>query len=300
MRENKNNRILWIISFVVICSFWILLGSTLINIYSKTSYLLDKNGHFFNTEIYNYIGANIPFLSMWLGFYFCFKYINNIKFSKLINNSGKINSSLFINTFIFSFIFLICIVIIGALFNFYTLEFIQNKWKQRLILFIITLILTPLQVIGEEILFRGLLLKIFIKDYDRFKNKKHSLSLSILVSIIVGLIFILPHLFNPEVDAYFFSAIIYYFLFGSLATFSILITSSLEIPIAIHLANNFIITFFSTYENSALASIPLFIEKNELPISKYYETFGLLILFIIVGIKNRDKLKSYFKIENKM
>lgn len=299
MRDTKNNRILWALSFVVICAFWILLGSTLINIYSKTSYLLDKNGVFFNTEIYNYIGANIPFLSMWLGFYFCFKYINNIKFSKLINNSGKINLPLFTKTFIFSFIFLIFITVLGAVFNLYTLEFIQNKWKERIILFFITLLLTPLQVVAEEILFRGVLLKIIIKDYDRFKNKKHGLALSIIISIIIGLIFIIPHLFNPEVDASFFSAITYYFIFGSFATFSIFITNSLEISIAIHLANNFVITFFSTYENSALASIPLFIERNELPIAKYFETFGLILLFIIIGIKNKQKLKSYLKIENK-
>jgi uncharacterized BrkB/YihY/UPF0761 family membrane protein len=121
MKENKNYRILWIISFFVIVSFWLLLGSTLINIYSNLSYYLDKNNIFFNSEIYNYIGANIPFLSMWLGFYFCFKYINNIKISKLINSKTSIDVKLFTRVFIFSITFFIVVILIGALLNLYDL-----------------------------------------------------------------------------------------------------------------------------------------------------------------------------------
>jgi hypothetical protein len=110
---------------------------------------------------------------------------------------------------------------------------------------------------------------------------------------LVGIIFIIPHLYNPEVDSNFISAISYYLLFGSLATFSILVTSGLEIAIAIHLANNFAITFFSTYENSALTSIPLFIERNEINGAKYFEVFCLLLLFVIIAIRERNKIKAY-------
>lgn len=297
MKENKNYRILWIISFFVIVSFWLLLGSTLINIYSNLSYSLDKNNIFFNSEIYNYIGANIPFLSMWLGFYFCFKYINNIKISKLINSKTSIDVKLFIRLFIISIIFFIVVILIGALLNLYDLEFIENKWIERLILIPITLILTPLQVIAEEILFRAVILKIIIKDYDALTNKKKTLLLSIIISLLIGIIFIIPHLYNPEVDSNFISAISYYLLFGSLATFSILVTSGLEIAIAIHLANNFAITFFSTYENSALTSIPLFIERNEINGAKYFEVFCLLLLFVIIAIRERNKIKAYLSIK---
>ncbi len=293
MKENKNYRILWIISFFVIVSFWLLLGSTLISIYSTLSYALDKNNIFFNSEIYNYIGANIPFLSMWLGFYFCFKYINNIKISKLINSRETININLFTRVFVFSIIFFIAVILIGAVLNLYDLEFIENKWLERLILIPITLLLTPLQVIGEELLFRAIILKIIIKDYDALKNKNKTLLLSILISLIVGIIFIIPHLYNPEVDSNFLSAISYYLLFGSLATFSIIATSGLEVAIAIHLANNFAITFISTYENSALTSIPLFIERNEIIGAKYFEVFCLLLLFVIIGIRERNTIKAY-------
>jgi membrane protease YdiL (CAAX protease family) len=293
MKQIKNNRVLWTTSFILIILFWILLGSSLINIYAKLLYRINGNNAFMKGELYQYIGANIPFISIWLGFYFCFKYINNIKLSKLINNKGTFDFQLFKKIFIFSICFFTVVITMGYFLKFYDLEFIKNNNIQRLILIPFTLILTPLQVIAEEILFRAILLKIFIKDYERFKNQKNALLYSIGISVVIGIIFVLPHLFNPEVDAYFISAIAYYFIFGSLATFSILVTGGLEISIAIHLANNFIITFFSTYENSALASIPLFIQTNEIPFTKYFETIALIVLFLIIGYKLRDRISNY-------
>ena len=173
----------------------------------------------------------------------------------------------------------------------YDFEYIRNKATERAVFIPFALVLTPFQVIAEEILFRAIILKIIIKEYDSLKNKKNSLFLSIFLSILIGLLFIVPHLFNPEINTYFLGAILYYFIFGSLATFSILITNGLEIAIAIHLANNFIITFFCTYDNPALTSVPLFIKINENPISSYYETFCLLLLFIIIALKTK-KIKK--------
>lgn len=300
MELHENNRFRWILSFFIIILFWILLGSSFINIYSSISLLFDKNKNFINTELYNYIGANIPFLCMWLGFYFSFKYINNIKLSKLSNSSNNFKFNKFYKILIFSLFYFIIIIIIGKFINLYNFEYIKNKTIERAIFIPFALILTPLQVIAEEILFRAIILKIIIKDYSLLKYKKNTLFLSIILSIFLGLLFIIPHLFNPELNTYFLGAILYYFIFGSLATFSILITNGLEIAIAIHLANNFIITFFCTYENSALTSIPLFIKTNENSISPYYEVFCLLLLFIIIAIKNKKIIKEYLFREKKI
>lgn len=297
MKKPTSNRLLWIISFFVITLFWLLLGSSIINIYSNVSFNLDKNNIFINSELYKYIGANLPFLSMWLGFYFAFKYINNIKFKSLINMDGIIDNTLFIKVFLFSFAFLVSAVLIGSFLNLYNLEFIKDKTVQRLLIIPFTLILTPLQVIGEEILFRAIIVKIFIGDYDTFKNRKNALFLSLLISILVGMVFVIPHLSNPEVNSYFIKAITYYFVFGSLATLSILFTSGLEIAIAIHLANNFVVTFFSTYENSALSSVPLFIKRNESPFATYFEIVCLIFLFIIIGYTQKSKIKEYLKVK---
>ena len=299
MELHENNRFRWILSFFIIILFWILLGSSFINIYSSISFLFDKNKNFINTELYNYIGSNIPFLCMWLGFYFCFKYINNIKLSKLSNSSNNFKFKMFYKILLFSIFYFIIIIIIGKLINLYNFEYIKNKAIERAIFIPFALFLTPLQVIAEEILFRAIILKIIIKDYDFLRNKKNSLFLSTILSIFLGLLFIVPHLLNPELNTYFLGAILYYFIFGSLATFSILITNGLEIAIAIHLANNFIITFFCTYKDSALTSVPLFIKTNENSISPYYEAFSLLFLFMIIALKNKKIIKEYLFRKNK-
>jgi len=299
MELHENNRFRWILSFFIIILFWILLGSSFINIYSSISFLFDKNKNFINTELYNYIGSNIPFLCMWLGFYFCFKYINNIKLSKLSNSSNNFKFKMFYKILLFSIFYFIIIIIIGKLINLYNFEYIKNKAIERAIFIPFALFLTPLQVIAEEILFRAIILKIIIKDYDFLRNKKNSLFLSTILSIFLGLLFIVPHLLNPELNTYFLGAILYYFIFGSLATFSILITNGLEIAIAIHLANNFIITFFCTYKDSALTAVPLFIKTNENPISPYYEAFSLLFLFMIIALKNKKIIKEYLFRKNK-
>lgn len=300
MELHENNRFRWILSFFIIILFWILLGSSFINIYSSISFLFDKNKIFINTELYNYIGSNIPFLCMWLGFYFSFKYINNIKLSKLSNSSNNFKFNRFYKILLFSIFYFILIIVIGKLINLYNFEYIKNKAIERAIFIPFALILTPLQVIAEEILFRAIILKIIIKDYSLLRYKKNTLFLSIILSIFLGLLFIVPHLFNPELNTYFLGAILYYFIFGSLATFSILVTNGLEMAIAIHLANNFIITFFFTYENSALTSVPLFIKTNENTISSYYEAFCLFLLFILLAIKNKKIIKEYLFGETKI
>jgi len=213
VREEKYNKLLWFTSFIIITTFWLFLGSSLINIYANITYTLDKNAIFFNTPLYTYIGINLPFLCILLGAYFCFKYINKIKIKEVINNSLKINISLLIYTLIISLGYLLIITLLGRLFKLYDLTYVYYKFSNRLIFIILALIFTPLQVFAEEILYRSVLINTFIRKYDRLKNYK--LIYSILLSLGLGIIFILPHLFNPEVNSDFISAILYYFIFGS-------------------------------------------------------------------------------------
>ncbi|MGD1821444.1 MAG: CPBP family intramembrane glutamic endopeptidase [Pleomorphochaeta sp.] len=291
MIENKNKRGLWITTFIIVIIFWLFLGSTIINLYANIIYSIDTNQIFFNSIIYNYIGVNLPFLCITLGFYFSFKYINKIHIVELINSSTKIDKPLFFKTLLVSLGYFILITIIGSLFNLYELKTIETTFTNRILFILLAIIFTPIQVLAEEVLFRSIIIKMIIKNYDALKNRK--LIYSVLFSFIVGFIFIIPHLSNPEISTNFISAILYYFIFGSFATFSILISNGLEIPIAIHLANNLLIALFCNYENSALPSFSLFLRINESSFSKYYEVITLILLFIIIGIHNKLKIVKY-------
>lgn len=293
MREEKYNKLLWLASFIIITLFWLLLGSSLINIYANIVYSIDTNSSFFNTILYNYIGINLPFFCILLGAYFCFKYINRIKIKEIVNNSSKINIKLLIYTLIISIGYLLFITILGKVFKFYDLKYLDYNLSTRIIFLILAIIITPLQVFAEELLYRSILINTFIRKYNGLKNKK--LSYSILLSLSIGAIFIIPHLYNPEVDSNLISAILYYFIFGSFATFSILVTNGIEIALSTHLANNLLIAIFCNYEVSALTSLSLFIKINETTFSQYYDIITLIGLFIIIGIINKKRIQEYIK-----
>jgi hypothetical protein len=294
MKEN-NNRLLWLASFIIILLFWILLGSIFINAFAYFSYKLDSNNIFYNSKLYHYILSNLPFIAMWLGFYFCFKYINKISLKKILNSSEVINKKLFLKVFLVSIIFFSLITFIGYWLNFYDLEYMKNQALIRLIFIPIALIITPLQVMAEEILFRAIILKIAVKEYGRVKYSKKPLLSAILISFFIGILFIIPHLSNPELQDNFLSSILYYFVFGAFATFTIIISEGLETAIAIHLANNFMIIYLCNYKDSALSSIPLFVKSNESIASKYFELTTLIILLFMISFILKDKIKDLNK-----
>ncbi len=293
MREEKYNKLLWLASFLIITMFWLFLGSTLINLYANIIYNIDKKSIFFDTVLYNYIGINLPFLSILLGSYFCFKYINKISIKELINNSLKVDLKLIKNTLIICLGYLLLISVLGKILDIYEINYVNYNFSKRLIFIIIALIFTPLQVFAEEILYRSVLINTFIGNYSSLKNK--NILYSIGLSIIIGIIFIFPHLFNPEVSSDFFSATLYYFIFGSFATLSILVTNGIEIAFSTHLANNILIAIFINYEESALTSLSFFIKTKETNFSKYYDIITLIILFIILSILNKKKIYEYIR-----
>ncbi|MGD1817616.1 MAG: type II CAAX prenyl endopeptidase Rce1 family protein [Pleomorphochaeta sp.] len=294
MKEN-NNRLLWLASFIIILLFWILLGSIFINAFAYFSYKVDSTNIFYNSKLYHYILSNLPFIAMWLGFYFCFKYINKISLKKVLNTSEIIDKRLFLKVFLVSIIFFSLMTFIGYWLNFYDLEYMRNQALIRLIFIPIALIITPLQVMAEEILFRAIILKIIVKDYGSVKYSKKPLLATILISVFIGILFILPHLSNPELQDNFLSSILYYLVFGAFATFTIIISEGLETAIAIHLANNFMIIYLCNYKDSALSSISLFVKSNESIASKYFELITLIILLFMISFILKDKIKDLIK-----
>lgn len=294
MNKNKNSKLLWATSFIIIFIFWILFGSTLINLFSQIVYYFDKDNTFFNTTLFKYIAINIPFLCIILATYYCLKYINKKNFKYLINNSLIIDYKLLINTLILSISYFIIVTILGRFLNLYSFSYNQMQLTSRILFILLALVITPIQVIAEEVLFRSFLILSIFNKYQELKDSNNKKLYTILFSVLLGLLFILPHLFNPEVNSSFLPSILYYFTFGTLASLSIFITNGLEISIAIHLANNLLIALFFNYKNSALPSLSLFIKENENIFSKYYDTISLVLLFIIIAIINKNKINDYF------
>ncbi|MFH0821963.1 MAG: lysostaphin resistance A-like protein [Pseudomonadota bacterium] len=116
----------------------------------------------------------------------------------------------------------------------------------------VVLVLTPIQVAFEELLFRGYL----IQAVGLITRRRMA------AAAISAAIFLLPHLGNPEmaVDSMLTAAVMasYYFAFGFFLAVVTLRDNGLESALGIHIAHNLFVCIVLNYENSALKTAPLF------------------------------------------
>jgi uncharacterized protein len=129
----------------------------------------------------------------------------------------------------------------------YKFDFDVNKWP---VAFLLVMILTPIQTSAEEIFFRGYLLQ-----------GMGLITRQPLVLIFInGLLFMLPHLGNPEVANGFFWVASQYFAIGVFLAFITLQDNRLELALGVHAANNITHIFFTTTD-SALGTPALWMAK---------------------------------------
>ncbi len=142
------------------------------------------------------------------------------------------------------------------------------------------LILTPIQTSAEELFFRGYLLQAFGL---RLRNIW-------MLSILSGLIFMAPHLLNPEARVDYFLMGAYYFLIGAVLAFVTLRDGQLELALGLHAANNL---FTALFVNSTITVLPtpsLFTVGTLDPVySVIAATIGLALFMLIFRKTNIDR-----------
>lgn len=117
----------------------------------------------------------------------------------------------------------------------YVFSFTQN-W---LFCLPFALILTPLQTSFEELLYRGYLMQSMALI---LRNR-------VALVIINGILFMLPHLANPELQRGGILAV-YYFIFGAALAALAIRDNGLELPLGIHAANNLLVLLFNTKDSA--------------------------------------------------
>ncbi len=131
----------------------------------------------------------------------------------------------------------------------------------------VVIILTPIQTTTEELFFRGYLLQMMaLLTRNRF--------ILILVS---GVLFMLPHLVNPEVALGPVPVALQYFAIGVFLTFITLESNGLEVAMGIHAATNLFLALVVNYETSALQTESIF-RSSEL------DPIGSLVSFCITAL----------------
>lgn len=148
-------------------------------------------------------------------------------------------------------------------------------------LVLIGLILIPIQISFEELLFRNYIL-----------NGVSVLAKNAWVGILTSsIVFALMHSFNPEVTKYgFFNMMPFYFYFGLILALISYFDEGLEIPLSLHYFNNLYTLLIVSMESSALNVRPLFFQLEvDILSMRWAFMLSVTIMFIVIAIVYKFK-----------
>ncbi len=150
---------------------------------------------------------------------------------------------------------------------------------------LVALVLVPIQVSGEELMFRGYLTQAL-----------GQMSKGLLVPLLVpAVLFGLLHAFNPEVSAYGMAVMMAYYIGMGLFLGGITLYSrGLELSLGVHLATNLYATLVMTFPNSAIPSPALFTSQVFDPMSSLivFVVMAVIYLLLVVGVRGRLSVQS--------
>jgi hypothetical protein len=141
-----------------------------------------------------------------------------------------------------------------------------------LVFIILALVLIPIQTSAEELFFRGYILQGFGL---RLRN-------IYILSAISGLLFMLPHLLNPEAKLNFLLMGLTYFSIGAVLAYITLRDGRLELALGLHAANNL---FTALLANAVVTVLPTPALFTVMELDVVYSTVATLIallLFVLV------------------
>lgn len=226
----------------------------------------------------NYIITNLSIYFMLFGIFIAVKFVHGRPFKTLITTKPKIQWS----RFFIGFIVYGVLVLIGTIIEYmispdtYSITFDASKFWVALP---IILVMTPIQTCTEELVFRGYVIQSFGL---KIKN-------GILLALISGVLFTVPHLANPEVYASnkmgVFSTIcsvLTYFTVGAILALITIKTNSLEAAIGAHTVNNLICFLLIGYPDGVLPTNTVFYTSKFEPVSSLISTIIVGVLFYII------------------
>ena len=214
--------------------------------------------------IFPYIALNLAFVCFLIGLYIAVRFIHQRRFITLVTPGNKINWSRILQGIGVWWILATLISVIESVISpgNYQLTFTPSRF---LIFVPIALVLTSIQASTEELFFRG-----YLMQGIGLTTRK-----AIMPIVITSILFMLPHLLNPEVKAGFYLLATYYLLLALFLAFITVKDNSLELALAAHIGNNLFAVLFVNYTDSALPSPSVF------TIQKIDPVYNLVSSFVI-------------------
>jgi hypothetical protein len=206
-----------------------------------------------------------------IGIYLSIRFIHLRPFRTLITPERRISWKRILQGFI------VWVILLGTM----TLveEFLypgRYTWtlnlRQFLPFTVLALFLIPIQASAEELFFRGYLMQ---SIGLRLRNIW-------ILSVLSGLVFMLPHLLNPEARINFVLMGFYYFFIGAVMAYVTLRDGRLELAIGLHIANNLFSALIANYSVTVLPTPSMFtVNTLDATYSVIAATAGLLIFMLI-------------------
>lgn len=212
-----------------------------------------------------YIVTNIVFISLLIGLYISIRLLHQRQLITLVTPHQRIRWKRVFQGFglYFALISISSILSMVISPSDYQLTF---KPVQFLVFLPIALVLTPIQTSAEELFFRGYLMQgIGLKTRN-----------SLIPILGSSLLFMLPHLLNPEAASNLPIMAILYFSLGAFLAFITVKDNSLELAMGVHAANNLFVVLILNYTNSVLPSPSILTASKIDPLAS-------LISFLIVA-----------------
>ena len=144
---------------------------------------------------------------------------------------------------------------------------------------LIALVLTPIQAGFEEVLFRGYIMQgLSLLTRNR-----------IVLALVTSVLFTLPHLANPEPEAYGFAIYILAIISSGLVFAALtLLDGGIELAVGYHAINNLFIGLIANPDVSALDTPSLFVvhlsQIGLLPVY-FVDLFGYVLIFVFLNLK---------------
>lgn len=216
--------------------------------------------------LFSYLALNFLLLALLAGLCIAVRFLHKRRLITLITPNSRLNWRRVLQG---GGVYLGLILITSAIGMAIAPQDYQLTFKpiQFLIFLPIALIVTPLQTSAEELFFRG-----YIMQGIGLKTQN-----SVIPVVGSSILFMLPHLANPEVKANFWLMASYYLAFGVFLAFITVRDNSLELAMGVHAANNLFVALILNFPGSSLSSPSIFTGPKVNPLVD-------LISFILIAV----------------
>jgi len=284
-QQGKNVWWRYVISIFLILFLYQIIGAVPLLILSA-ALTLDKNpATQLNSEtlqfegvepLLSYLVINFASICLLAGLYISVRFLHQRRMITLVTPNQQVRWKRIFQGFGLYFVLTFVISFVGIVLSpsEYRLTF---KPSQFLVFLPIALVITPIQTSAEELFFRGYLLQ-------GISLKARSLLIPILGS---SLLFMLPHLLNPEVKSNWFLMALLYLLLGIFLAVITVKDNSLELAMGVHAANNLFVVLILNYSNSALPSPSIVTASRLDPLSSLISFIVVAVIFCFVIWKER-------------